>query len=104
MRMRLLAVSAVSASIAVAFIANTFAQGQPAAPGARTAAQSTGQAAAAEKPAGQTVRRRPANASRPVSLASRTAACKLDCSSGNLHGTYRAYGANDPQLKSPESK
>jgi hypothetical protein len=38
------------------------------------------------------------------SVASRTAACKTDCSSGNLHGTYRAYGSADPQLKSPESQ
>jgi hypothetical protein len=38
------------------------------------------------------------------SVGARTAACKLDCSAGNLHGTYRAYGAIDPQLKSPESK
>jgi hypothetical protein len=38
------------------------------------------------------------------SVGARTAACKLDCSAGNLHGTYRAYGAIDPQLKSPEGK
>ena len=38
------------------------------------------------------------------SVAARTAACKLDCSSGNLHGTYRIYGASDPQLKSPEAQ
>jgi len=38
------------------------------------------------------------------SVGARTAACKLDCSAGNLHGTYRVYGAIDPQLKSPESK
>ncbi len=37
-------------------------------------------------------------------VAARTAACKKDCSSGALHGTYRAYGANDPQLKSPEGR
>jgi hypothetical protein len=39
-----------------------------------------------------------------VSVGTRTAACKADCSAGNLHGTYRAYGANDPQLKSPEGR
>jgi len=39
-----------------------------------------------------------------TSVGARTAACKLDCSAGNLHGTYRAYGAFDPQLKSPEGK
>ena len=39
-----------------------------------------------------------------TSVGARTAACKKDCSSGNLHGTYRAYGANDPQLKSPEAR
>ena len=39
-----------------------------------------------------------------TSPGARTAACKKDCSSGNLHGTYRAYGANDPQLKSPEAR
>ena len=38
------------------------------------------------------------------SVGARTAACKADCSAGNLHGTYRAYGAIDPQLKSPEGK
>ncbi len=38
------------------------------------------------------------------SVGARTAACKLDCSAGHLHGAYRAYGANDPQLKSPESR
>jgi hypothetical protein len=41
---------------------------------------------------------------KPITLGSRTAACKKDCSAGNLHGTYRAYGAADPQLKSPEGK
>lgn len=41
---------------------------------------------------------------KPITLASRTAACKLDCSAGNLHGTYRAYGSVDPQLKSPEGR
>ena len=39
-----------------------------------------------------------------TSVGARTAACKKDCSSGSLHGTYRAYGANDPQLKSPEGR
>ncbi|MBX9829609.1 MAG: hypothetical protein K2Y27_32040 [Xanthobacteraceae bacterium] len=39
-----------------------------------------------------------------TSVGARTAACKKDCSSGNLHGIYRAYGAHDPQLKSPESR
>jgi hypothetical protein len=38
------------------------------------------------------------------SVGARTAACKKDCSAGHLHGTYRAYGATDPELKSPESK
>jgi hypothetical protein len=41
---------------------------------------------------------------KPVTVASRTAACKADCSAGNLHGFYRAYGATDPQLKSPEAQ
>ncbi len=43
---------------------------------------------------------------KPVSrsIGARTAACKADCSAGHLHGTYRAYGAFDPQLKSPEGK
>jgi hypothetical protein len=39
-----------------------------------------------------------------TSVGARTAACKKDCSAGNLHGGYRAYGANDPQLKSPEGQ
>jgi hypothetical protein len=39
-----------------------------------------------------------------TSLRARTAACRKDCSAGSLHGTYRAYGANDPQLKSPEGR
>jgi hypothetical protein len=38
------------------------------------------------------------------SVGARTAACKLDCSAGNLHGNYRAYGSSDPQLKSPEGR
>ena|SRR5436190_6619123 len=38
------------------------------------------------------------------SVGARTAACKLDCSSGHLHGTYRSYGSSDPELKSPEAK
>ena len=39
-----------------------------------------------------------------TSLGARIAACKKDCSAGHLHGTYRAYGSTDPQLKSPESR
>jgi len=39
-----------------------------------------------------------------TSLKARTAACKTDCSAGHLHGTYRAYGSVDPQLKSPEGR
>ena len=39
-----------------------------------------------------------------TSVGARTAACKLDCSAGNLHGTYRVYGASDPELKSPEGQ
>jgi hypothetical protein len=38
------------------------------------------------------------------SVGARTAACKLDCSAGHLHGTYRAYGSTDPELKSPEAR
>ena len=38
------------------------------------------------------------------SVGARTAACKLDCSAGHLHGTYRAYGSSDPELKSPEGR
>ena len=38
------------------------------------------------------------------SVGARTAACKKDCSAGSLHGNYRAYGAADPQLKSPEGR
>ena len=38
------------------------------------------------------------------SVGARTAACKLDCTAGNLHGNYRVYGASDPQLKSPEAQ
>jgi hypothetical protein len=38
------------------------------------------------------------------SVGARTAACKLDCSAGNLHGNYRPYGSSDPQLKSPEGQ
>jgi hypothetical protein len=41
---------------------------------------------------------------KPVTLGSRTAACKADCSAGHLHGSYRAYGSSDPQLKSPEGR
>lgn len=38
------------------------------------------------------------------SVGARTNACRTDCSAGHLHGTYRVYGATDPELKSPESK
>jgi hypothetical protein len=41
---------------------------------------------------------------KPSSLAARTAACKADCSAGNLHGTYRSYGSSDPNLISPEGR
>ena len=56
---------------------------------------------------GQSARR--VSAGEPVrrvsmSVGSRTAACRKDCSTGNLHGTYRVYGASDPQLKSPEGQ
>lgn len=62
---------------------------------AKRAAATTSDAAHA-----QTVRRRPVN----MSVGARTAACRKDCSSGNLHGTYRAYGAHDPKLVSPEGR
>jgi hypothetical protein len=39
-----------------------------------------------------------------TSIGARTAACKADCSAGHLHGTYRAYGSSDPNLKSPEGR
>jgi hypothetical protein len=39
-----------------------------------------------------------------TSIKARTAACRTDCSAGHLHGTYRAYGSIDPQLKSPEGR
>jgi hypothetical protein len=39
-----------------------------------------------------------------ITVASRTAACKLACSAGHLHGSYRSYGSTDPELKSPEGK
>jgi len=46
----------------------------------------------------------PAAKPKSTSVGARTLACKKDCSAGNLHGNYRAYGAADPQLKSPEGK
>jgi len=64
----------VTVSVAVLSLAHTLAYGQPATP------------------------------KRSYSLGSRTLACKKDCSAGNLHGTYRIYGAVDPQLKSPEAR
>jgi hypothetical protein len=39
-----------------------------------------------------------------MSPGSRTAACKLDCRSGSLHGIYRAYNTADPNLVSPEGR
>jgi len=39
-----------------------------------------------------------------TSVGARTAACKLDCTAGNLNGNYRPYGSSDPQLKSPEAQ
>jgi hypothetical protein len=38
------------------------------------------------------------------SVASRTAACKADCSVGNTHGIYRPYNSADPNLVSPEGR
>jgi pyruvate/2-oxoglutarate dehydrogenase complex dihydrolipoamide acyltransferase (E2) component len=68
---------------------------------APTAAQEAPNSAAPKS----TAPRRAAPRSGPSrSVGARTAACRLDCSAGNLHGTYRAYGALDPQLKSPESR
>jgi hypothetical protein len=46
----------------------------------------------------------PANKTANRSVGARTAACKKDCSAGHLHGTYRAYGSSDPELKSPEGR
>ena len=39
-----------------------------------------------------------------MSVGARTAACKVDCKTGNLHGFYRAYNDADPHLVSPEGK
>ena len=39
-----------------------------------------------------------------TSVGSRTAACKLDCKTGNLHGFYRSYNTADPHLTSPEGR
>jgi hypothetical protein len=39
-----------------------------------------------------------------MSAGSRSAACKSDCRTGNLHGIYRAYNTADPNLTSPEGK
>lgn len=36
--------------------------------------------------------------------ASRSATCKADCMTGNVHGVYRPYNTADPQLKSPEGR
>jgi hypothetical protein len=67
-----------------------------AAPEASTAAQQAPKSAAPKRAAPRSGPSR--------SVGARTAACRLDCSAGNLHGTYRPYGAVDPQLKSPESR
>ncbi len=70
-----------------------------------TAAQEAPTTAAAQEAPKSAAPKRAAPRSGPNrSVGARTAACKLDCSAGNLHGTYRAYGAIDPQLKSPESR
>jgi hypothetical protein len=70
----------------------------------KTTAASEAPTAAQEAPK-SAARKRAAPRSGPNrSVGARTAACRLDCSAGNLHGTYRAYGALDPQLKSPESR
>ena len=39
-----------------------------------------------------------------MSVGSRTAACKTDCRTGNLHGLYRSYNTADPNLTSPEGQ
>ena len=86
----------------------------PAAPASTAAPEPSKSAAAPEAPASAAAPEAPKSAAprRAASksagpnrsIGARTAACKLDCSAGNLHGGYRAYGATDPQLKSPESR
>lgn len=78
MNMRLLV---LSASIAVMSFAHTLADAAP----AKTKVNAT-----------------PVIRAKPLGV--RTAACKQDCTAGNLHGNYRPYGSSDPQLKSPEGR
>lgn len=79
MNMRLLVLSASIAVVAVFSFAHTLADAAP-----KTAANAT------------VIRAKP--------LGVRTAACRKDCTAGNVHGDYRPYGAADPQLKSPEGR
>src|SRR5690348_4748450 len=81
MNMRLLVLSASIAVLAVLSLAHPIADAEP----AKTKVNAT-----------QVIRAKP--------LGVRTAACKSDCSVGNLHGTYRPYGSADPQLKSLEGR
>ena len=66
----------VGALVVALSLAHTMAQGEPAKPAHRVS----------------------------TSIGSRTAACRADCKTGNLHGTYRAYGQSDPNLISPEGR
>lgn len=81
MKMRFLALSASIAVIAVLSLADPLADAAP----AKTKVNAT-----------------PVIRAKPLGV--RTAACKSDCTAGNVHGNYRPYGATDQQLKSPEGR
>jgi hypothetical protein len=82
----------LATAISTLIMANPLAQAQT------SKATSAGATRVAHAPKHVTAKRK------STSLRARTAACRKDCSAGSLHGTYRAYGANDPQLKSPEGR
>src|SRR5438552_1143560 len=83
----------VSALIAVGYLTCTLALAQTAEKPAETA----------KKPPDPAKKRSEAAKKLPT-LASRTAICTKDCSTGNVHGAYRAYNTSDPNLKSPEGQ
>jgi hypothetical protein len=97
---------AIGLFITVISLAQALAQGEPAKPASGEPAKKVS-AEPAKKESGEPAKKvsgHPGVKRVSRSVGSRTAACKLDCSAGHLHGTYRVYGASDPQLKSPESR
>jgi hypothetical protein len=116
MNTRMIVASVIVLSLAggMAFAQEAPKSTAPAAPASSAAPEAPKSTAAAEAPTSATAQVTPVSTAPKKrftprggpnrSVGARTAACRSDCTAGNLHGNYRAYGASDPQLKSPEGK